>query len=266
MLVYDRGGKKYKLFNCSTVLYEGTAAGNIITAAIGRNGRYAIASSSEGYASQLNVYDTGNEVVYSYKSVSGLISAVCFNSSCKRAAVSEIYTQGGVLSSSVTLLNIGSESTELTLTFDDEVITSLFNLSDKLIAASESRVYIINWKSGEYITLDTDGIISFLDADINGRLMLVYSRADKQTYNNVAVYSCEGERLASAEINAVLADIKTDKNGILAVYDNKLCRYDSEGRLLEAVSDGSNIQRIAFVNGGSTVIGCGTAEVYVFER
>lgn len=265
-VIFDRGGRKYKTFNCASVLYEGTAVGNIISAAMGNNGRYAIASSSSGYAAEVNVYSKNNEVIYTWKSVSNLISAVRFNNSGGKLAVAQLYTEGGILSSKVELFGLDSAQPYCSLSFNGEAVTSLITVSDKLVASSEGKVYLINWKNGEYDTIDTGGVISFLEEDINGRLTVVYSRSDKQTFNNIRVYNEKAEEVFSAEINAVLADIKTDKNGLYAVYDNKLCTYDAEGKLVSSVADESNIQRIAFVNGGRTVVGCGTTKIIIFKE
>ncbi len=263
ILIYDRGGKKFKIFNYSTILHERSLKNIIYSADISKDGRCAFITDADGYQSELSVYDDKMELIFSWKSISNLLSAVSFNESGSRVAANEIFSEGGRLSSKVDLFNMNNDSPYTSILFDGEVITSMFNCSGKLIAASESNVHIINWKNGEYSTITTDGIISFLQTDIDGQLMLVYSREDKQTFNNVCIYNDDFEKVTSFVINAVLADIITDEDGVYAVYDNKLCKYDLSGNLTDTIKSIYNIQRVTFIDSGSSFAACGTSKIII---
>lgn len=264
VLVYDRGGKKFKVFNYSTVIYERTLKNNIYSADISRDGKCAFVTDSNSHSSELFVYDDDQELIYNWKCSGNLLSSVSFNESGTKVATAEIFTEGGILSSKVNLFNMSDESPSNTILFDGEIITSLFNCSGKLIAASESNVYIMNWKNGEYTTISTDGIISFLSSDIDDQLMIVFSREDKQTYNNICLYNNDFEKVASFTVNAVLADVISDEKGVYAVYDNKLCKYDLQGNLTDTVTSIYNIQRITFIDNGNSFAACGTSKIIVF--
>lgn len=263
VLVYDRGGKKYKIFNYSTVLYEGTAHNNIISADLARNGKQAFITSSKTHAADLVVFDKNNNQLFSWNS-NKVLSAVAFNKSASLIAVSALYSESGVLSSKIDVIDGANGTTKFTLDFYGEVISSIIEYSGKIIAASEGKVYVINWRSGEYTTIDTDGVISFLYVNKSNQLVLVHSRKDMQTFNNVNIYNTKLNPVSSFVINAVLYDILADKNNIYAVYDNKMCIYNYSGELINTVTHEANIQRIAFVS--DKILACGTSKINVLKE
>ena len=263
ILIFDRGGKKYKVFNYSTILYEGGTNNGIISADIARNGKIAFITSSDAYASELKVLDKNNKELFTWNS-NNLLSAVSFNKSASLVAVSSVFSESGVLSSKIDVVDGGNGNTKFTLDFYGEVISSIIEYSGKIIAASENKFYVINWKNGEYTTFETDGIISFLYVDDANRLVLVYSREDMQTYNNVITYSNKFKQISSFVINSVLYDVISDKNYIYFVYDNKMCIYNSSGVLIDTITHEANIQRIAFV--GNKILACGTSKVSVLKE
>ena len=105
ILVYDRGGKKFKVFNYSTVIYERTLKNNIYSADISRDGKCAFVTDSNSHSSELFVYDDDQELIYNWKCAGNLLSSVSFNESGTKVATAEIFTEGGILSSKVNLFN-----------------------------------------------------------------------------------------------------------------------------------------------------------------
>lgn len=263
VLVFDRGGKKYKIFNYSSVLLEGTQNNEIISADLSRNGKIAFITSSSAYASELKVYNLNNVELFTWNS-NNVLSAVSFNKSASLVAVSGVYSESGLLSSKIDVINAKNGTTKFTLDFYGEVISSIFEYSGKIIAASEGKVYIINWKNGEYTTIDTEGIISFLYENNHNQLVLVYSREDKQTFNNICTYTNKFKLKSSFVVNAVLYDLITDKNSVYAVYDNKMNIYNHSGELLDSISHEANIQRVAFV--GNKILACGTSKISILKE
>lgn len=263
VLIYDRGGKKYKIFNYSTVLFEGAESNKIISADLSRSGKTAFLTASDAYGSELKVYNKNNKELFTWHS-NNILSAVTFNKSASSVAVSEIYSESGVLSSKINIVSVNKGDTKFTLDFYGEAISSIIEFSGKIVAASEGKVFIINWKNGEYTTIETGGIISFLYENNHNQLVLVYSREDKQTFNNINTYTNKFELKSGFVVNAVLSDIITDKNNIYAVYDNKMNIYNHDGDLLDIITHEANIQRIAFV--GNKILACGTSKISVLKE
>lgn len=263
ILIYDRGGKKYKIFNYSTVLFEGTENNKIISADLSRSGKTAFITTSDAHGSELKVFSKNNKQIFTWNS-NNILSAVSFNKNASLVAVSEVYSESGVLSSKIDIINANNGETKFTLDFYGEAISSIIEYSNKIVAASEGKVFIINWKSGEYSSIDTGGIISFLCENNHKQLLLVYSREDKQTFNNINTYTSKFDLRSSFIVNAVLYDIITDKNNIYAVYDNKMNIFNYNGDLLDTVTHEANIQRIAFV--GNKILACGTSKISVLKE
>ena len=263
ILVFDRGGKNYKIFNFSTVLFEGSMQNKIISADLARNGKQAFVTLSNAYASELAVFNKDNKQLFVWNS-SNILTDVSFNSDASLVAVSGVYTESGTLSSKVCIINASNGNVKHTLDFKGELISSLIEYSGKILAATENRIYVINCKNGEYSHIDLDGTISFIDVNKAGKLMVVYSRQDMQTYNNISIFSKKIELESSIVINAVLADIISDKDNIYAVYDNKMCIYDFDGNLMDTIKNEANVQRIDFV--GNEILACGTSKIILLTE
>ena len=235
----------------------------IISADLARIGKQAFITISNAYASELIVLNKDNKQLFVWNS-SNILTDVTFNASASLVAVSSVYTSSGVLSSKLSVVDSSKGNTRHTLDFYGELISSVINYSGNIIAATENKIYIVDWKSGEYSSIEVDGTISFIDVNKAGKLMLVYSRQDMQTYNNVSTYSKKFKLESSIVVNAVLADIISDKHHIYTVFDNKMCVYDYDGNLLDTVKNEANVQRIAFVK--NKILACGTSKIILLEE
>ncbi len=263
VLIFDRGGKKYKVFNYSSVLYESTIENNIISADIAKNGKLAFVTSSNSHASQLKVLDKNNKEIFVWNS-DKVLSAVTFKKDSSFVAISGLYTESGILSSSLTVIDASKGIPVFSIDFYGEVISSIIEYSNKIIAASDSNIYVVDWKTEEYFSIKTDGIISFLFKDNSNQLVLIYSRRDMQTLNNIIIYNKKFECLTELTVNAVLTDVITDDKNVYTVYDNKMCVYSFNGELIETVTNEANIQRVTFVS--NKILACGTSKIIVIKE
>ena len=265
VIVYDRGGKSYKIFNYSAALFEGNTAGNIISADIGRNGSYALITESVGKASELCVYSKNHSLEFKWYSEHNVISSAVLNRWCDRVAVCELFVSSGAISSRIDVMKIGKGEPEFSVDLNNTVITSLTNCFGKIVAASENKIFIINWKNGEYTEIDLDGVISFMEVDNSGNLMLTYARSDKQTFNTVLTLNDDLETVSKTEINAVLSDVRTYDGATYAVFDNTLHIYDAAGTLTEIKKSEYNILKIAYMNRSNGIAACGTGKVFIIN-
>lgn len=263
VLVYDRGGRTYKIFNYSTVLFEGTADGKILAADIARNGTTAIVSTADGYAAELYVAGKDQKEKMRWYSNANLLTAVCLRESGGKVAISEVFTANGTLSSAVSVFNFGDQSPQFRLTFDGEMISTLMNCNGKLIAASDKNVYVVDWKNknNDVQTIETEGVLTDLECNRNGNLMMVSAREDRETHHIVKMFDKKFQCKATVALDAALVDIRSDSDAICTVFDNRLMRYDWEGNLLEAVTEETNIQRITYV--GNRIAALGTSKISI---
>lgn len=98
-LVYDLGGTSYRIVTTQKTLKKGQADEKIYAAAVSESGRWAVATGSQDYASELTVYLEDGSKQYRYRFVDARVTAVALSEDGSRGAVTAVTaSQGAILS------------------------------------------------------------------------------------------------------------------------------------------------------------------------
>ncbi|MDO4743372.1 MAG: DUF5711 family protein, partial [bacterium] len=103
ILVFDRGGKNFKVFNNSKLLLNESLENTIISADISRSGSIAFVTESTGYLAQVSVYNKGFKNKFTLYSSEKRISDAALNNNGNKIAVCEVLVENGVYSSIVSV-------------------------------------------------------------------------------------------------------------------------------------------------------------------
>lgn len=100
-IVYDLGGKSFRLVSKNNVIFEKTLDDAIVFARLSGNGNCAVVTKSDTYLAVLTVYDsTGKEIFY-YKSYDGRITDVSFTLNGDGCIINMLDAGGGQLLSTL---------------------------------------------------------------------------------------------------------------------------------------------------------------------
>lgn len=249
LLVYERGGKQYSLYNANTQMHAGETEYPISGAAVSDSGMYALISSANDANSAVYLYNNRFSLMNAYKK-SGNVLDVAISSDGKRIALLTVTPVGGGVSTSVMLAEPGKGNAIA----EKEIATSVgtqchFTKSGKLAVLTTTGVtYLSNNGEVEFFydfegkipataELSEDGVAICLKktAISEKNIIIIFDKSGKIVYNDVIQQSI----LSLAYREGVL--FWTDYSGVsqLNLESGELAfvEYAADGKKLLAVND-----------------------------
>ena len=112
-IIYDLGGKKFKIESLSKSVHTDITEENITCGAISESGIYCLVTRSKVYPSELRVFDVNNKEKYRYCFSDYYVTDAGISENSKQACVSGVNSEGGKLKSEVYILDFKSETPKL---------------------------------------------------------------------------------------------------------------------------------------------------------
>ena len=198
LLVYERGGKQYSLYNANTQMHTGQTEYPILGAAVSDSGMYALISSASDANSAVYLYNNRFSLINIYKK-SGNVLDVSISSDGKRIALLTVSPNAGGVSTSVMLAEPGKGEA-----ISEEVISNSMGLQCHFTA------------SGKIAVLCTTGVAYLLE---NGKIDFFYDFKEKIP----ACYDISAEGIAVCLKKSVISEkniiIIFDKSGKIVYND-----------------------------------------------
>lgn len=249
-LIYDRGGKQLYVYNHSDVVHDIKLKNNIYCAAIGRNGSFAVATKSTGYASQVTVYNKNAKTKFIWYSSDELINAVTLSNNGRRIAVSTVDVVGGHYKSKVYVFKFSSANPIYTLEYDDVVYSLETVSSSRFVVITNSSVDYVKWNKGDKLQIENKYSLNVFRHGVGSVCAVV---TGNNSSNNILVLNKRGEQLASFDFDGPVSDITVYKKTIFILSDCYLFSFDFEGKELSPMKNLSSYGRIFALDKNSVV-------------
>lgn len=264
-LVYDRGGYGIKIFNDAELLKENVFDDIIYTADIARNGNTAFVTKSSGYAAAVTVYGKSFKKIYSRYSADNLISAVSFNRSGNRLALSEIYTENGVTKSKICIFGFKSSSPVGEYVIDGTIVNTIINLGSKFAVLGDNGYYVFNWKTCQPISENPTTGVTYYDSNPAGGAAFATCENNDYSKNKITVLNNGGETLCSFDFNGVISGISLGKNKISVLSGDKISVFSLSGEKRADIDCGYNTYYISSLS-GHRVSAFSKSKFYVYKE
>lgn len=262
-LVYDLGGKGYRIDSLDSVIYETGGDMQIITADIGSNGSYAIVTLHDEYLSYMRVYNSSNQEVYAYAFSEYYINAVSVSDDGSKIIASGMSAKNGEPVSAVYYLSITDETPLELFEIDNTVVYSVEYLkSDKVAFVGNNACGIIDLNKNEVVRNSfNDMELTAYDIDRDLQSVVVsLSRNGDGRMCTVCYYSSSGQIETSFDTDCRITSLDAYSNKI-GVLDNGRARlFDKSGSEIYNTDAGADAaalimdsQRAAFVLGISEI-------------
>ena len=137
--VYSRGGKSFKLFNRTMMLYSGTTQNQIISVAVTQSGKTAFLTAGDVYAAELTVYNRNCERVFTWYGADGFPVGVYSSSYGNDVIVISIKSRDGVLYSAFTRIDVNSEKEKASFELEGLAV-KVFPESDSSVIVMDDRI------------------------------------------------------------------------------------------------------------------------------
>ena len=143
LLLFDRGGQSFALYEHSSLVWEGETEHQIYDACLTGHGLLAIASSGDYHLSQIQVFTERGEEILLWQSADKLVTAMSFDQEGDQLAVGCIQTQGGQVISRVEVLSLTSETPLSETALEGELLLRIYPAQGGfLILTDESLVLL----------------------------------------------------------------------------------------------------------------------------
>ena len=249
LLVYERGGKQYSIYNANTQMYAGETEYPITGAAVSDSGMYALISSASDANSAVYLYNNRFALVNIYKKGGNVLDAA-ISADGHRIALLTVTPSGGGVSTAVMLAEPGKGTAIAERVIAPSIgLQCRFTDSGKLVALCTTGVaylssngeldffYDFEGKIPATADLSADGVAICLkkSAISEKNIIIIFDKSGKIVYNGVIPQSVNS--LAYKE--GVL--FFTVYNGVsrldIASKEMTFEEYTTDGKVLLAVNE-----------------------------
>ncbi len=245
ILLYDIGGKSFRLQSKTRVLYENTLDHMILTGAIGKDGSVAIASRTSGAESMLTVYDSRNREVFKWECSKEQIVACDVSDNGKTYACAVMSVDNGSIYSKLYLFKKNSSEAYASFEYTDSAIAKIDFLSNEsLMVLGNDFCQVIKGnelKEDINVSINTPSMLYISE---NNTAMLVLSKYSSTTEKIVEVYDKAGNKLYDFDVNGIIKAISTDGKFATVLTDKNVLIYNRKGELCadyDVSSDASDV-------------------------
>lgn len=249
LLVYERGGKQYSLYNANTQMHSGETEYPISGAAVSDSGMYALISSANDANSAVYLYNNRFSLINIYKK-GGNVLDVSISSDGKRIALLTATPDNGEVSTSVMLAEPGKGEAISEKTIGSTLgLQCRFTSSGKLaVLCTTGLAYFLGNGELEFFydfeekipataDLSDDGVAICLkkSAISEKNIIIIFDKSGKIVYNDVVQQNVTDLAYRGKAL------FMTDYNGVSRLdLDNKQIYFEehsTDGRVLLAVNE-----------------------------
>lgn len=242
VLVYSNSSPQYVIHGKTEKLAEGKADGNIIAAAVAKNGSFATSHSSEEAQSVLSVYNSRQKMIFRWNCSNERIADIALSASGKRVAVIAIGTEDAEFYTRLVIFDVNETEPTADIRYNGTLMLRvMFASSNRIITAGDNKTVVHNRKGEvlDELTYSEDSIRAIVP-DEKGNLLVAYSEFGGAKTGLVR-FSKSGRRTCEAVIDGT-PDCFAMRNGKIVVSDdNILTVYNSKGTVKETLNADSSV-------------------------
>jgi hypothetical protein len=197
VIIFDRASGQFKVVARSGVVAQADMEKNILTAAMGKNGSYAVATKSLSAQSELTVFEKSGKKMFVWACAAERISAVALSDDGKHAVVSVIGAKNAELYSRLIVFDFKKSEPMLSLDYPETALFAVgFAGRDKVVAIGENLYSFVSVSDGskQDYSFGMSDLISYYISE-KGKTALVVSSFGSDKKCELLVYNPAGERL-----------------------------------------------------------------------
>ncbi len=252
-LLYDQGGTEFAIYNLRGNIVTQTCDDAIQTAAIGRNGTYAIVNASNSYASSASVYNLKNKRLYEWYSAKDIVNNIVVSRDGKKIAVSTISTVSGTLSSKVCVLKFDSPNAVQTFDLEDNVVCSLENDTSGFDISTKNSCLRVSWNRFERKDYSSTEEL-YISRKTSSGNVLVFNRSSNRLDNHIVIFNHKGKKLKEFDFDGAINDIAYANGHIYCISETTVYLLDLNGDVLCRKNCEYGAERLAVLGSESIAV------------
>ena len=230
-LIYDRGNRRFSVYNSFVSLYSETLDFPISSAHMADNGSFCIVTKNKNYGSCVKTYGNDFKLISEYSKNDYIISAE-MSANGKYMVVLSLDSENGSAKTMVDLVQIGKEE----LKFSVELMgvmpySASFISKDRIVLISKESAVVFDLNGNVKNEYNYTG--SLMNADVTDKgFLLSFDETSTGKVSLVSVFDVNGHLKRSFKTDDAVFDMKLSGDFVYLLCDREIRRYN-----LNSVSD-----------------------------
>lgn len=256
MIVYDLVSGKFRVQNGAEILREEKLETNVMAAAIGSKGNYAVAVYGDNAQSELKVYSKNGKEKFSWSFTDERVIDIDLSPNGKFAAVAVLKAENGEMSSRLYVFNL-SKPEEYAACFDYAGTTLLrvnYIKGNNIVAMGDNlKSYIKNnTDRQDDFSFGSDKLSKYRVAQ-NGSSALVLSKYGSSSLSSLTFYTNGNKEKFTVDFDKEVQWVDTDGKYVAVLFDSEVRTYNKRGKQVGTIYFTGEPQRVT-VDGGRTYV------------
>lgn len=231
-IIFDRGGKNFKISSNTRTLYTSETEQNILTASIANDGTYAVVTQSPRYLAELYVYGINNSLKFKISFSDYYITNIEINSSSSEIALSGISAYNGDIISNVYIVDNASKTIKSQFELPDNMVTDIkYFANGNVVAIGDKYSAFISPKTKSVTKKDYENkILKFYDFDKSNTLCVcISSSINESSRDTIIKLNDQAEEILKIQTDQSFNDVILKGEKIIGVTKNKIFSYNMWG-------------------------------------
>lgn len=227
VMIYDKGGHDFSLFNKTSEIYKGSIEDEVIVSVFLSNSEHtAVVTSGGRYSNVIYVYDGSGKWLYTQRFIDDNVMQVAFSDDNRYIYVTRVTSDNGDIVTKLSKYDISGDGTELwSQTISDCVSLALSINSNILTVTGDSEILTYNSDSGELIgNYSYQGTIENFDTSTSQKVFVIDDYTDDGKKLILLNEKCE--ITASVAVTADVKRIRVGDNTITVMTESDMTQYD----------------------------------------
>ena len=253
ILLYDFGGKTWKLYSGNKELSGQTLESPIYGADMVENGVYAIASGSTQYLSMVTVYTREHEKEFEWMSSDKIITNIELEDTGREVAFTAVSAQDGQLHTHLFIHRFDRKDPVASFDFPGEITISLqYRYNGSLTLLTDRSLYIINGagKLTDMVAFNGETVSAYAD-QMDRYTVVVLGDYSNTKVCRVVFYNMRGEESVSFTMNYPVKQIKCNGSYLYIYNERGLHQFGDDGLVRMSLPV---LNMIDFVPGDNSIV------------
>ena len=245
-MIYDMGGKHFKVESKTKTLVEKTMDQNIITAAISVNGTYGVATSSKGYLAEMTVYKPNGIEIFKWYSSEYYIVDMAINYSGKGATVAAVTTKDGDICSVLITFDFRKKEPKAKIELDQTLLLSVDYLQNGNIAAVGDNKTCVVREDGRQKTeysFESRSLAAYKVASEGGIALALSDYSDRRKCIAVMV-DASGRKKGELQTEVDVRNIDFDGKKALYLSNNRILELNTSAKQLKSFASSADVSAV----------------------
>lgn len=245
-VVFDRESGAFKVISRTNVLFEKDIEQNILAAAIGKKGNYAIAAESKTATSELSVYNTKKEQIFAWLCEAERISAVALSNNGKSAAVSVVGSKDGELYSKLHIFDFDKKEPVVSFDYPETALIQVrFTDKHTAVAVGDSLMSVVSieTKKKQDVAYESNTLHRLFMHE-SGKTALVLATFGSTGKNELKVYGSNGALLFEKTIEQEITWVSCDKLHTSVLLGDEIQSFNNKGESAGTVKLDGDAEKI----------------------